>query len=54
MTRVIRSLLFGVTPNDALTFVVVSLLLVVVALIACSLPALRATKVDSLIAMRNE
>jgi predicted permease len=54
LTRVIRSLLFGVTPSDVLTFVVVSLLLIVVALIACSLPARRATKVDPLIAMRNE
>jgi len=54
MTRVIRSLLFGVTPNDALTFVVVSLLLILMALIACSLPAQRATKVDPLIALRNE
>jgi predicted permease len=54
MTRVIRSLLFAVTPNDAFTFVIVSLLLILVALIACSLPARRATKVDPLIAMRNE
>jgi predicted permease len=54
MTRVIRSLLFGVTPNDALTFVLVSLLMIVVALIACSVPARRATKVDLLVALRNE
>ncbi|MCM3903270.1 MAG: FtsX-like permease family protein [Pyrinomonadaceae bacterium] len=54
LTRVIRSLLFGVTPSDAFTFVVVSVLLILVALIACILPARRATKVDPLIAMRNE
>ena len=54
LTRVIRSLLFGVTPNDAVTFVAVSLLLILVALVACSFPARRATKVDPLIAMRNE
>lgn len=54
LTRVIRSLLFGVTPNDAFTFVVVSVVLILVALIACILPARRATKVDPLIAMRNE
>ncbi len=54
MTRVIRSLLFGVTPNDALTFVLVSLLMIFVALIACSVPARRATKVDPLVALRNE
>ena len=54
ITRVIRSLLFGVTPSDPLTFVFVSVLLMVVALIACSIPARRATKVDPLIALRNE
>jgi len=54
MSRVIRSLLFGVTPNDPFTFAVVSLLLILVALIACSMPARRATKVNPLIALRNE
>jgi putative ABC transport system permease protein len=54
MTRVIRTLLFGVTPTDTITFVVVSLTLVLVALLACSVPARRATKVDPLIALRNE
>ena len=54
MTRVIRSLLFGVTPTDTITFVVVSLTLILIALIACSAPARRATKVDPLIALRNE
>ena len=54
LSRVIRSLLFGVTPSDPLTFVFVSVLLIVVALIACSIPARRATRVDPLIALRNE
>jgi putative ABC transport system permease protein len=54
VTRVMRSLLFGITPNDPLTFVAVSLLLVLVALIACAVPARRATEVDPLIAIRNE
>jgi putative ABC transport system permease protein len=54
MTRVISSLLFGVTPSDPLTFVFVSALLIVVALIACSIPARRATRVDPLVALRNE
>lgn len=54
MTRVIRTLLFGVTPTDVLTFVFVSVILIVVSLIACSAPARRATKVDPLIALRNE
>lgn len=53
-TRVIRTLLFGVTPSDPLTFVFVSVMLFVVALIACSIPARRATQVDPLIALRNE
>ena len=53
-TRVIRSLLFGVTPTDTITFIVVSLMLVLIALIACSAPARRATRVDPLIALRNE
>jgi len=54
LTRVIRGLLFGVTPNDATTFVVVAGVLAIVALLACYLPAHRATKVDPLIALRYE
>ena len=54
MTRVIRSLLFGVTPSDPLTFVIVSSILILVALIAGSVPARRAAKVDPLVALRNE
>ena len=54
LMRLIRGLLFGVTPNDATTFVVVAAVLGVVALLACYLPARRATKVDPLIALRYE
>ncbi len=54
ITRVIRTMLFEVTPTDTITFGLVSVVLVLVALIACSLPARRATKVDPLIALRNE
>jgi len=54
LTRVIKSLLFNVSATDALTFVAVSLTLTSVALLACWIPALRATKVDPIIALRNE
>ncbi len=54
ITRVIRSLLFGISPTDIVTFGVVSLVLIVVGLVACTIPARRATKVDPLIALRHE
>jgi len=53
-TRVMSSLLFGVTPTDLVTFVAVPLLLFLVALVASLVPARRATKVDPLIALRYE
>ena len=54
LTKVISSLLFGVTTKDPLTFGAVALLLALVALLACYLPARRATKLDPLVALRNE
>jgi putative ABC transport system permease protein len=54
LTRVMSSLMFGVTTRDPVTFVAVSLLLVAVAFIACFVPARRATKVDPLTALRYE
>ena len=54
LTRVMSSLLFGVTEKDPITFAVVAALLIAVAFIACFVPARRATKVDPLEALRYE
>jgi putative ABC transport system permease protein len=54
LTRYLTTLLFGVPPIDLMTFILVAVLLVVVALLACVIPARRAAKVDPLIALRYE
>lgn len=54
LTRLIRSLLFGVSSSDFLTFTAVVILLALVALTACYIPARRATRVDPIVALRYE
>jgi predicted permease len=54
MTRFFRSMLFAIPPTDPITFVSVSAILAAVALFACYIPAKRATRVDPLVALREE
>jgi putative ABC transport system permease protein len=54
LTRLIASQLFGVRPTDPTTFVLVAVTLIAVAIVATFVPAMRATRVDPVVALRDE
>jgi ABC-type antimicrobial peptide transport system permease subunit len=54
LTRLMRTLLFGISPGDSMTFVSVAAFLLLIAIAACIIPARRATRVDPIVALRHE
>jgi putative ABC transport system permease protein len=54
LSRLMQSLLFGVRPNDPLTFVVISLMLMIITFLASYIPAHRAAQIDPIVSLRYE
>jgi len=54
LTRLMSSELYELSPNDPVTFATVAIVLAAVAMAACYIPSLRATRVDPMVALRNE
>ena len=54
LTRLLESMVYGVSPRDPLVFVLVSLVMIAVSLLACYVPARRASRVDPITALRYE
>jgi putative ABC transport system permease protein len=54
LTGVLRTLLVGVTPTDPATFAIMGLAFLAIAIVACGLPALRAARLDPMVALREE
>jgi putative ABC transport system permease protein len=52
--QLIQDFLVGIGPTDAITYIAISILLATVAMVACFIPARRATQVDPMLALRNE
>jgi putative ABC transport system permease protein len=54
LSRLLTRFLYGITPNDPITYAVAAVLVAIVALAACAIPAWRAAKVDPMVALRYE
>jgi ABC-type lipoprotein release transport system permease subunit len=54
VARVLRSLIYNVSPADPMTFISVAILVIAIAMLACYLPALRAARANPMVALRND